>query len=899
MPHLHSGPAIALRLLVFAGLALCGSAANSADNDSDRVDAVVAQQPSQNGTATSDVAIATPDETTLSGGPRTSDSPAVRLKEVVVTGERLPGGAGQSAQDAHIDDRERIGRSGQITVSDFLATFPEVSLNSVTFTFPATSVSLLCAAHANVADADGDLANAVVEPSIAESAPVKLPVIMVTAERLEADVQSIPAAVVVLPGQSLRDEGRIFVRQMLEDVPNVTYGLLAPQLSPDNPNQNISIRGVMAAQQTGGLAGPAVVATYVDDVFQGIGADYDLNRVEILYGPQGTLYGRSATAGVVAFHTNDPVLKLFGAELYAEYGTADLRNATAVANVPVGDSLAFRVAVHANERQGFWWNVGGGTANNYEGRLKVLYQPSSQLTVLLSAAYQTLQTYSGGPNQVLSAPDTINYTVPGVAVRRAADGNYAQFMGTINYDFGGANLTYVGSEHSYQSNGFSNIVGPPFMPIDNYVQYEPDRFNMHELRLASNSGGPLTWLFGANFYSNNYQRSSSSIVESATQCGPCGIPDTTPGVAGGEIFSSGRSGSVKDYAAFTEETYEVRPDLQVTAGLRFDHNVVEQTTSYNFNVNLDPHGQSLGTCTNLIAYGGAMPLPCVPSSFLTKVTFDNFTYKLRAAYEPGPSNMIYAMVSTGYLPGDVQISPQPHADGTVSYLKLPYQQERLTSYEIGSKNQLLGNRLQLNGTLFYYDYDGWQQAAQLGNTVGGAPIFTVVSVPLRVVGGELEADWLPTPQDRFTLWAGLHDAEIRSWPNVPGTATSEQSYIWIKRLPGTPLAEASVNYEHAFRFDDGSSLTPWAQARYEGGHNLIELTAAQYAQLSAFDWQASYALLNAGAIWVSPRGTFRLTAYVRNLLNKEIKSQISLNQNTFSVIPGEPRVFGVSASAQF
>src|SRR5208283_3020483 len=105
MPHLHSGPAIALRLLVFAGLALCGSAANSADNDSDRVDAVVAQQPSQNGTATSDVAIATPDETTLSGGPRTSDSPAVRLKEVVVTGERLPGGAGQSAQDAHIDDR--------------------------------------------------------------------------------------------------------------------------------------------------------------------------------------------------------------------------------------------------------------------------------------------------------------------------------------------------------------------------------------------------------------------------------------------------------------------------------------------------------------------------------------------------------------------------------------------------------------------------------------------------------------------------------------------------------------------------------------------------------------------------------------------------------------------------
>ena len=181
MPHLHSAPAIALRLLVFAGLALCGSAANAAGNDSDRVDAVVAQQPSQNGTATSDVATATPDDTTLSGGPRTCDSPAAKLKEVLVRGGRLPGAAGQSAQDAHIYDRERIERSGQITVSDFLATFSEVSL-SVTSTFLATSVSLLCAANAIAADADADPPNAAIEPRTAESEPVK-PEVVITAER--------------------------------------------------------------------------------------------------------------------------------------------------------------------------------------------------------------------------------------------------------------------------------------------------------------------------------------------------------------------------------------------------------------------------------------------------------------------------------------------------------------------------------------------------------------------------------------------------------------------------------------------------------------------------------------------------------------------------------------------
>ena len=727
----------------------------------------------------------------------------------------------------------------------------------------------------------------------------QLETVVVTAERRESDVQSVPATVTVLQGQGLRDEGRISVQQMLEDVPNLTYTARTFQQSPDNPNQNISIRGIMATQQTGGLPGPAVVATYVDDVFQGIGADYDLNRVEILYGPQGTLYGRSATAGVVAFHTNDPMLESFGADLYAEYGTADLRNGTAIVNVPVGDSLALRLAAHADERDGFWWNPKGGTVNNYEGRLKALYQLSSRLTVLLSAAYQTIQTYAGGPNQVLSAPQTIDYAVPGAAVRRAADRNYAQYVATINYDFGVANLTYAGSEHSYNSNGFRNIAGPPFMPIDSSARYQPDQFMMHELRLASNSGGAFTWLLGGNFYSNIYKISSTSIVESATQCGPCGVPDPTPGVEGAEIFSSSRAGSVKDYAAFTEETYDLRPDLQFTAGLRFDHDVVQQMTSYDFNVNLDPFGQNLGTCTNLIAYGGATPLSCVHSAFFTKVQFDNLTYKVRAAYELGPSNMVYAMVSTGYLPGDVQISPQPQPDGTVNYLKLPYDQQRLTSYEIGSKNHFFGDRLQLNGTIFYYDYRGWQQAAQLGSTVGGAPIFSVVSVPLRVIGAELEADWLPTPQDRVALHAGWYDDDITSWPNIPGTATSERSYIAIRRLPGTPPAAGHVRYEHAFHFDDGSSLTPWAQARYVAGYNLIELTQAQYTRFSAYDYQPSYALLYAGISWTSPQGHFTVTAYGRNLSGKEVKSQINLNQNTFSVIPGEPRVYGVSVSAKF
>jgi len=723
--------------------------------------------------------------------------------------------------------------------------------------------------------------------------------VVVTAERFAADAQHVPASIIVLQGPTLQNEGRISVQQMLEDVPNVTFGVPpSTQATPDNPNRNISIRGIEPAQQTGGTPGPAVVATYVDDVFQGIGAAYDLNRVEVLYGPQGTLYGRSSTAGVVAFHTNDPILNQFSSGLFAEYGSDDLRNAIAILNLPVGDSLALRVAAHIDDQHGFWWNVDGGTVNTREGRIKALYQ-ASNLKVLLSASYETLNAYTGGPQQVLSAPETINFSVPGAIVRPAAGAYFAQYMANVAYDFGSATLTYVGSEHSYHQSGFEGLVGPPFMPIDNTGRTQPDQFNMHELRLASNPGAALAWLIGTNFYSNTYRVTLASTVERATECGPCGIPDTTPGVAGGEIFSSGRSGTVNDYGVFTEETYSPRPNLHLTAGLRFDHNVVEQTTFYNFNVNLDPYGHSLGTCSDLIAYDGASVRPCMYSDFFAKVRFDNVTYKVRAAYDLSASNMLYAMVSTGYLPGDVQISPMPQSNGTVNYLQLPYAQEQLISYEIGSKNRFFGERLQLNGDVFYYDYQGWQQAAQLGSGVGGAPIFATVSVPLRVVGAELDAVWLPTPADRFTLQLGAYDDEIRSWPNLPGTSTSERNYISIKRLPGTPPASGMMRYQHSFALANGSTMAPWVELLYRAGENLTELTAAQYANFAQYDYQPSYALLYAGATWDSPRGTFRIAAYGRNLGNHEVKATLNLLQSTFSVIPGEPRVYGVNVQVHF
>jgi iron complex outermembrane receptor protein len=736
--------------------------------------------------------------------------------------------------------------------------------------------------------------------------------VVVTAERRTEDVQKIPASIDVRQGTDLAEQGRISTTQILEDVPNVTVGFIQPGQSADNPNGNIAIRGVASTQQTGGRPGPSSTAVYVDDVYQGIGGDFDLNHVEVLRGPQGTLYGRSATGGVVAFHTNDPVLDKFSTEVYGEYGTADLRNGTVAINLPLGDELAVRIAAHEDDRHGFWWNVDGDATSIEEARIKVLYQPIENLRVMLSASSGLYSSFAGGPSQATTATGAINFDSGATKVTPIAGDQYTQYMANVSYDFGTANLTYVGSMHSFYQNGFEGIVGPPFMPINTIGGSSPDQFNSQELRLASDPGGKLSWLVGANFYSNIYRATQTSIVQYASECGPCGITDPTPGVDGGEIFSNGFQGSLKDYALFTEETYAVADNLRLTAGARFDRQEQTQLTFYNFNVNYDQYGQNVGTCANLEAVTGT-PLPCVYSASNATANYSNFTYKVRGEFDLTPSNMLYAMVSTGYLPGDAQLSPDPLANGSVTFKALNFSQERLTSFEVGSKNRLFNNSLQLNGAAFYYDYSGYQQAAQTGQTPSGAPIFVITAVPVRMIGLDFDATWQLSAADRLTLNGGLVDAQITSFPDLPGTSTSESTLLAYSRLPGIPSASANLIYTHTFTLGNGSILTPRAEARYVAGGNSVEITQLQDTsgvggvacgpgQLTScgdYDYHSDYTIVNLGLSWLSPAGTYGLNAYVRNVGDTIYVEGLNINHGNAQAYPSDPRAYGVSFHVKF
>jgi iron complex outermembrane receptor protein len=284
---------------------------------------------------------------------------------------------------------------------------------------------------------------------------------------------------------------------------------------------------------------------------------------------------------------------------------------------------------------------------------------------------------------------------------------------------------------------------------------------IQELRWTSDTDNPLSWLIGASLYHYTYHQDTEMLQVSVE-----GDPDPT--TLNAPIAVQKNRGNITEYGIFTEETYEFQDNMRITGGLRFDRNKVEEFPGFDFNLNVKSATNGASCNPPIWDY---MP------HYEDKPTFDNVTYKFRFEYDLTPENMIYAMTGTGYIPGMAQISPALQMEMTptgplvtgVDFLALAYDQEKLTSYEVGSKNRFLDNTVQINGALFYLDYEGYQEAINITPDAPPPPAFIVVPVPVKMIGFELDCTWLITMYDKVTFSAGWLDAEIDGYPDIPGT----------------------------------------------------------------------------------------------------------------------------------
>lgn len=710
--------------------------------------------------------------------------------------------------------------------------------------------------------------------------------IIVTAERRSSDVQRTPAAVTVQRGDDLLQRGKFSLTNILETVPNVSggesEGVTNYPTGSDSPAAGITIRGIASNGTVSGQTVPGVTATaiYVDDVYSGIGGGYDIDRVEVLRGPQGTLYGRSATAGVVAIHTRDPQLHERSADVSVESGSLNLFHITGAVNAPIADDkVALRVAGNHYERDGADASRGYGAVKQDEGKVKLLLKPTDNFSLLLGGALQNRQFNNGGLVANFVAPEKVSFeSIP----EGASKTQFRQVWAEANWDVGGVRLTYLPAYRTWKQDATVYLVGPGGSTIEQVVRTPKDNFLTQELRLASRGSPRLSWQAGLFYYQNDLATSNVNEWQSSK----------------GLLFDAEVGRKTYNLGVFAEGTFRFTSALRFTGGLRFDKTVVKTTEDYTQNLNLlcnTPVGPATGC-----AFGAANSANAgLPQNLITasvggnvgRRVFNNTTYKARLEYDLAPTNLVYASVSSAFLPGDLQIGTGAGGLPTVNV----YQAEQLVAYEIGSKNRFLDRRLQVNADAFYYDYGGYQISVQLdaSNPASGY----LFNVPMRLTGQELEVLFQATPNDRIGLNASHVHSKFHDLP--AGFAAAESS-------PGL-FGFAPVNltglYDHNFHLSGGSTIGFHAEGTYRSSYDTYVLSAALAAQGGRpYVRQKDFFQANASLTWAPENKRYSVTAYVRNLTNYRYKTYVNLQSMTPLQASGtlsDPRTFGAVVTAHF
>ena len=717
--------------------------------------------------------------------------------------------------------------------------------------------------------------------------------IIVTAERRTIDIQRIPASVSVRTGDELTEQGRYTTQEILQDIPGVVTFVNNSNNTgtSDVQGNNITIRGITPARSGAGggpspLSATPETAVYVDGVYEGIGSTYDLERVEVLRGPQGTLYGRSATAGVVAFHTHDPNLDSFGGNAEVEVGSYDLKHYGGAVNLPFSPTLAVRVAGdYRDQGSGYFDEANRGLGSSLNGRAKVLWKPADDFSLLVGVAYERDEAYSGGNQSTVDTTKlqyeiaTTNSSVfPGYKLQR-------EYWAELNWDFGPALLTYQPSFRTWYQN--DNLLQTPNfilsgVPLEQGINTPLDQFVTQELRLASKDSA-VGWQAGAFYYRNQLHTIDNTFLAT---------PANTELVS--QAFTNDQK-DTKDLGLFGEATFSPISSLRTTLGLRYDSTRVA-TSEYFFNNpfafcgTAASHSPGFMLPPGISCTGpGQANVPPPPGSSINDVavTFHNFNYKARIEYDLAPRNMVYGMVSTGFKPGDVGI----YTPGLGVYAPNVLTAEKLTSFEVGSKNRFLDDSLQVNGAVFYYDYAGFQTNYRV-HALDISPI--PIAVPARNFGGEIESLYRITPSDRV----GLNYSHVESrWVNEP--AAFEAAYPQKVRalIPNTFTAY----YEHEFKLHDGSSLL----ARIDGQYYSRHLTDNLHADLLALGQEqyveaGSQTIGNISATWAAQNGHLSVTGYVRNFTNARYTTYtFQGNEQSYLADWNDPRIYGVIVSAHF
>ena len=677
----------------------------------------------------------------------------------------------------------------------------------------------------------------------AEDTSGTLEEVVVTAQKRVESVQTVPVSITVISNEQLLREGIASVADLQRTSASIEFG--APGTS--SPGGGGFVRGI--GTNSFGYSAQASVGIVLDGVVMGnanILSLFDLNRVEVLKGPQGTMFGNSVSAGVINITTKapDPSKKEFIID--TEFGSGTLGSdysryqVRAAANLPLSGNSALRISVHSDQNDGVFQNVNHNDDSSSKDsgvRARFMAKPSDAFTVNLIADYNKL-TESGVPTLtwrvgvpgsgigdaltacgVTPGPGSFQTCSPYDSINReVAKGASAQF----DWAVGGNTLTSISSYRARYTGTRNDIVGVPhdIYPtsiltggFDGLQEHHRSQYS-EELRLASAQNKHLEWVAGVF-----YQDFKDDISEPGVFWNP-----VNNGFAGTPI-DDGKWAAVKttDYAAFGNLTYYFSDAWRLIAGARYTHSKVSESETQIIEV---PH---------LDFPPNAPPvfLGLFPATLTGALSTDasKFSYRLGVQHDLSAHTMAYLTVATGYK------GPQINDDLRISNPSIPnsapgmyaVDPEIPTSYELGIKTSVLENRLAIDADVFYTkvkNYQG-QQCVTAGGT-NATPSCGPANVPSVTTKG-VELDIFGRPIKGLTLnLTGIYNpAEYPAgFTLLDDTGTIQQ--LGGYQLPRSSRTKYTLSGEYEVPVGGNYSFVIGADTTYRSSQRLYPSAAPQY-----------------------------------------------------------------------
>jgi iron complex outermembrane receptor protein len=733
---------------------------------------------------------------------------------------------------------------------------------------------------------------------------VGLEEVVITAQKRQQSLQDVPLSVSAFTGDMLKEGRMADIRGIVDFTPGFSGK------TEDGFTDALSMRGI--ATNDFGIGGDPSVAMFVDGIWSGrtggvMTAMYDAERVEVVKGPQGTLFGRNSIAGAVSVITAKPESE-FGASAELTLGDDALVEADAMINIPLNEQWALRVAGYTFENDGFLENLQGGDDLGFHqvsaGRVS-LRRSSDAFDATLIAAYEDREQ------------DPSVYWVPAaglddeeVDIDLGDDGidESDVFEARALLDWTLAGDYTLSSLTGYKKFGFHYLEDYDGGPerVNDYRQVNDVEYWSQEIRLNSPSDGKITWFAGASVYEETIDGLFDFIYDEDALCRAISISDAPDfdGPAAGcddpnfetyweddidpaDILTGKSERTLVDvesrgWAVYGDLTWAINDRVELTAGARYTYDEKEIESR------VFDSGGALGNNFNFEFF---------TNGFVRNSSdWDDFTPRLAISFDATDDVTLYGSASKGYKSGgfatfgyDLQ-GQDINDDGSApaGTRPLEFDPEEVDSYEIGMKSRLAGNTLQVNASLFFYEYtdlqlvyfdQGSSQVANVGEAQGQ--------------GLEVDLRWVPDAHWDATVGLSLLDTEITDATDI--IAIGACGDCDGKSLPFAPEVSAStiLSYRTPIASGEGFFTTEYIyrSKMYGGPDNIADAAVDAWDE---FNFRLGYRSASTWYVTLWIENAFDEVYFERGWENADENNQFGYGLFNELVWPARPRTVGVT-----